>query len=523
MRKLRKLVALVFTMALLVTSMSISVFADQTTELDSMKIYALNSTGKTTEVEMDFDSSTYSYDITVMSDIVSIKIEATTSDPQSTWTVEKENVNTIIDYGKNYTSVLVTSATGATNKYEINTTRLTEEEEATYKADEEETTQLNETETTKTNSSDNKIVIGEGGYKIVEDFKDDIIPEGFIKSTAEYDGKQYVAIKGERKDITAFYLKSADDKGFFMYDSETKIFTSLQNIKIASRMYTVVTPSKKASFLKNYKKKDVTVIDQEVKVWVLNDDEGLYLLYAMNWNGDTNLYCYDDNEKCFQRYMEDQDINAQITTANKAYSNVKNKYNSLVSKYNMLLKIACGLVIVIIILIFVIINIKLNKKAKKIKNEKDDSKEELQESDDKETLDEISEDMNAIMSEIADDVVKELKPLDENAKAIETEKDEKNEEKPKKKKSYYGDKDDDILIDLVDDSEKQSDNVQEKEASDEEKNTTDDVESSKNESEKENAESKTEADSDVGDDSVVEENDMAEEDDDEDFEFIDLD
>ena len=192
-----------------------------------------------------------------------------------------------------------------------------------------------------------------GEYKIVEDFKDDLIPEGFSKTKAEYDGKQYEAIKGDKKDLTAFYLKKGSTKGFYIYDYETKKFSSLRNIKIASRMYTVVNPSEKASCLKKYTKKQITVIDQEVNAWVLNEEEGLYLLYAMNWNGDTNLYCYDDNEKCFQRYIAEDDVNTQIEAANKAYNNVKNKYNTLVSKYNMLLKIACGLVIVIIILIFV--------------------------------------------------------------------------------------------------------------------------------------------------------------------------
>ena len=57
-------------------------------------------------------------------------------------------------------------------------------------------------------------------------------------------------------------------------------------------MYTVVNPTEKASCLKKYTKKQITVIDQEVNAWVLNEEEGLYLLYAMNWNGDTNLYCY---------------------------------------------------------------------------------------------------------------------------------------------------------------------------------------------------------------------------------------
>lgn len=520
MRRLKRLITLILTMALLTTGMSISVFADQTTELDSMKVYAVDGSGKKTEVDMDFDSSTYSYDITVMSDTVSIKIEASTSDSQSKWFVEKDGINTKMDFGKNYTAVLVTSASGATNKYEINTTKLTEEEEATYKADdEEETTKETETktETTKNNSSSDKVVIGEGGYKIVEKFKDDIIPEGFVRTTAKYDGKQYQAIKGERKDLTAFYLKSDDGKGFYIYDSDKETFTALTNIKIASRMYTVVTPEKKASFLKNYKKKDVTVIDQEVKVWILDEEEGLYLLYAMNWNGDTNLYCYDDNEKCFQRYSEDQDVNAQISTANKAYNNVKTKYNDLVSKYNMLLKIACGLVIVIIILIFVIINIKLNKKAKKIKNKKEDFEDEqLQEITDEENFDEISDDVDAIMADIADDVVKELEPAEEAKENIKPAK----KEKSKKKKSYYGDVDDDILIDLVDDSEKHKKEENTESATNEAEPSE---ETSHDNTDEEKAESEKETDGNLGDDSVVEENVIAEEDDDEDFEFIDLD
>ena len=83
-------------------------------------------------------------------------------------------------------------------------------------------------------ASKSDITVGKGEYKIVEDFKDDLIPEGFSRTKAEYDGKQYEAIKGDKKDITAFYLKKGSTKGFYIYDYETKKFSSLRNIKIAS-------------------------------------------------------------------------------------------------------------------------------------------------------------------------------------------------------------------------------------------------------------------------------------------------
>ena len=48
-------------------------------------------------------------------------------------------------------------------------------------------------------------------------------------------------------------------------------------------MYTIVQPKKVDGIVKAYDKKKVTIIDQEVKAWVLDEDEGMYLVYAMNW------------------------------------------------------------------------------------------------------------------------------------------------------------------------------------------------------------------------------------------------
>ena len=62
-----------------------------------------------------------------MSETESIEIVASPATSGATWAIEKDGINTKMDFGKNYTAVVVTSSTGAKNKYEINTTKLTKE------------------------------------------------------------------------------------------------------------------------------------------------------------------------------------------------------------------------------------------------------------------------------------------------------------------------------------------------------------------------------------------------------------
>ncbi len=362
MKKIRNLIMMAVAVSTVMAAMIFTVSADDTTDLSDMKVYGLDAAGNKTEVPMSFSATTYEYDLTVKSDVVSIEIEADTKDSTSTWEVEKLGINTRMDTGMNKTVVAVTSSAGAVQKYTLNTKKLTTAEEATYQEPE-----ADEGGSTAKNADDTSVKVGKKTMKISSSFSKDKIPEGFKKSTQKYKGKKYACIKGEVKEITAFYLYGNNNEGFYIYDEAQDKFYAMNNIQIKSRMYTIVQPEETDGIVEAYKQKNVTIIDQKVKAWVLDEEEGMYLVYAMNWNGDTNLYCYDDNEKCFQRYLTSSDANRQSEAAAKAYNKLQKDYNKLVDKYNVLIKILCGLVILIIVLIFVIINLALNKKEKKIK------------------------------------------------------------------------------------------------------------------------------------------------------------
>lgn len=366
MKKIRKLLAAAITLSVMMISMVFVVCADTTTDLSSMKVYGVDASGKKTEVPMNFNSTTYTYDLTVKSDIVSIEIEAKTVDAASKWIVEKQGVNTKMDTGNNLTVVAVTSQAGRVQKYTLNTKKLTTAEEATYKEPEGSGGDKPVDKTDK----DTSVKVGKKTMKISSSFPKSAIPEGFKKTSQQYKGKKYNCIKGEVKDLTAFYLYNSNTEGFYIYNQEKDEFYVMNNIKIKSRMYTIINPEETDGILENYTRKKITIVDTSVKAWALDEEEGMYLVYAMNWNGEKSLYCYDDKEQCFQRYLVSNDANNQSEAAAKAYNNLHKDYNKLVDKYNVLIKILCGFVILIIILIFVIINLALNKKEKKIKNAK---------------------------------------------------------------------------------------------------------------------------------------------------------
>lgn len=406
MRKMKNLFMTILTFVVLVLGTT-AVSADTTTDLSSMKVYAVDAAGNKTEVAMNFSSTTYTYDLTVMSNTEKIEIEAVPADSTSTAVVEKEWANTKMDTGMNLTEVSVTSASGAVQKYTLNTKKLTEEEEATYQSSENNTDDDN-SETVSKNSEDTVVKVGKKEMKISSSFSKTDIPEGFVESSMKYNGQKYSCIKGEVKNLTALYLYNDDTEGFYIYNEDKDSFYEMNNIQIKSRMYTIVKPDTRDGILKNYDKKTVTIIDKEVSAWVLDEEEGMYLVYAMNWNGDTNLYCYDDNEKCFQRYLVSNDANRQSAAAAKAYDNLEKDYNKLVDKYNLFLKIVCGLVIVIIILIFVCINMGLNKKEKKIKKNK---KDQYTPEDGKET----DEDKIVVVNPNESPIKKTVEPKRENA------------------------------------------------------------------------------------------------------------
>ncbi len=431
MKSLKRLLIAMIALTFVFASAQVSVKAASDTDLKSMQVYSVDTAGAKKQLKFNFKPTTYKYDFIVKSNCVRIEILVTTNNPASTAVVDKEAVNTRMDTGKNKTTVTVTATNGAKQVYTLKTKKCTPAEDSQYKEGGKAAKKSSSPEKKKVSKKSAKVEMNGKEYKITSFSKKDI-PRGFVKTTASYNGKKYDAIKGKEKDLTAFYLTGPDGEGFCIYDKDAKKFYIMNNVKVKSRMYTIVEPENPDDILKNYEKKTIKIDGQKVKAWILDDEKGMFFVYAMNWDGETSLYTYDDQEKCMQRYLIDNDVNSQIEAANQAYDNMKDRKNALTKKYNIFRYIIIGMAVLIIILIFLLIHSKLNKKEKKIKAEEfvtagmgEDKKAKKNKKDKKADKEEPDEnDIDAVPTDEDDiDAVPLDTPDEDDIDAVETEDD----------------------------------------------------------------------------------------------------
>lgn len=359
MRKSKSLLLSLIVAAGLTTLMGANVFADSS--LKELTVNGKTDSGDSTVVNLSpsFSEDVTDYEATVKNSVKKLDINAVATESSADVKVSWDT----LDEGDNKTYVEVTDSNGQKTTYTIKTKRLTTDEEETYKED---------TNTKK--DSGIKVTVNKTELTISSKIKKSDIPEGFEESTFTYNKKEVPCIVGKVKQLTAVYMTNEEEgiAGFYIYNEKKDTFYPMRNILIKSRMYTVVRPEKRDSCLNNYTKKRITIYDQEVSAWELDSEEKLYLVYAMNWDGDINLYCYDDQEKVFQRYIATNDVNTQLEAANTSYGKLQDKYNSIVDRYNILVKAIAGLIILIVILIFAVLNLILSNKTKKVKKSKDE-------------------------------------------------------------------------------------------------------------------------------------------------------
>ena len=74
-----------------------------------------------------------------------------------------------------------------------------------------------------------------------------------FRGTSKYKNETYPCIKGTEKDITAFFLKG-ENPGFYIYNPENDKFFKMTNVRIHSRLFTIVKPTKLDDILDNYEK-----------------------------------------------------------------------------------------------------------------------------------------------------------------------------------------------------------------------------------------------------------------------------
>ncbi len=152
-------------------------------------------------------------------------------------------------------------------------------------------------------AADAQIEVAGVVYTLTDEFADNDIPNGYVRTQRTLDGVERQMVENESGNVCLAYLVSAEGTGdFFIYNEEDATFSPYAEISISDTTSIVVlSDTSKVSLPATYKEAKLSLNEKEFPVWQDTEKEGLYVLYAMNSLGETGYYQYDSKEGTYQR------------------------------------------------------------------------------------------------------------------------------------------------------------------------------------------------------------------------------
>ena len=343
------------------------VIASKNNNLASMTVAAVRADGSSYNVPLSpaFSKDVTKYNISVEEGVTDLVVAAKTEDAKAKIYVQWAN----LDPGDNTTKIIVTAEDGSKKEYVIYT-------------------KVPVPETTTPEPVDPIVTVIDGTEYFVENVNDAVVlPEGFEAVDYDYNGKTVVVGKGVAKDLIVMYLTNGTGEAgsLFIYDEASKSFYPMVNVAMSQKLYTIVKAPTDLVIPDGFKDSVVTIDGVEFNGWQSAEIEGVYLVYAMNWNGKSGLYFYDTDEQQMIKYF---DVSVEAGVGLDDYNSLVAENESLkadISKlentedkndtakeqmYKYIIYIAIA---VIVILIGAIIVLALKKKKDDIEEEDNNS------------------------------------------------------------------------------------------------------------------------------------------------------
>ncbi len=353
--------------------------ASKNNNLSSLKVVATRADGSTYTLPFSpaFAKGTTSYTADAQEGTTKLVVTAKAEDSKATVKVS----GTTLSDGANTTTITVTAENGSTKKYTITTN----------------------VPITTTLPPEPIIVQIEGtDYHIKDVTETTALPEGFETIEYDYKGKTVVAAKGLSKNLVVMYITDSEGANgrLYIYDEDTDTFFPMSNIQVTDKLYTIVKEPEELILPEGYEKQDITIGDDVFSGWASADLEGVYLVYAMNWNGEEGLYYYDPSEVQMIKYFEmTEDVGVALDEYNQLVvqneklkdeiNQLKKDNNNEVEKKTSLYKyisIICAVMAAIYLGVIIILLVK-----RRGKNEDTEAYEDTEESNQSEAIDEATD------------------------------------------------------------------------------------------------------------------------------------
>lgn len=299
-----------------------------------------------------FSADRTTYSLQVDEDVTSVVVSASAADGNATTSVSGANS---IQKGKNTVWVTVTAENGAVKVYTINVQAGEDVGDPVATID----------------GKEYSFVMNEDGLEA---------PEGFTAGTTTYKDWDVLSYESPNKKITVVCLKDEDGENhWFIMDAEKDVFTPYQEYSSQYNRYIITAVPDGVAIPDGFKETTLKIGDNSVIAYQSDDiaDKDLYLVYAINVEGEEGFYEYDAKEQAFLRYVpmivsEEVLVPATPTVATpSAPVEVPTEKSPFTNPLVIGIMVGAAVIIVILVVCLVIFAGRINKQNKEMLDAED--------------------------------------------------------------------------------------------------------------------------------------------------------
>ena len=299
-----------------------------------------------------FSADRTSYSLQVGEDVTNVVVSAEAADSNATTNVSGANS---IQKGKNTVRVTVTAENGAVKVYTINVQAGEDVGDPVATID----------------GKEYSFVMSEDGLEA---------PEGFTAGTTTYKDWDVLSYESPNKKITVVCLKDEDGENhWFIMDAEKDVFTPYQEYSSQYNRYIITAVPDGVAIPDGFKETTLKIGDNSVVAYQSEEiaDKDLYLVYAINVEGEEGFYEYDAKEQAFLRYVpmivsEEVLVPATPTVATpSAPVEVPAEKSPFANPLVIGIMVGAAVIIVILIVCLVIFAGRINKQNKEMLDAED--------------------------------------------------------------------------------------------------------------------------------------------------------
>ncbi|WP_251390865.1 cohesin domain-containing protein [Mediterraneibacter agrestimuris] len=222
-------------------------------------------------------------------------------------------------------------------------------------------------------------------YGIYENFTEALIPEGFSKTTINYNGGEHNAIiQDVSGEIMVYLIAGENDPVMAVYNEEKSSFVIAEQIGISDEFFVFVLSEGDASTLpEQFQEANIEINGTNFPAWQNMNAKEYYLVYALSSGGTKGYYEYDSIEGTYQRYVFESMEKAEKT---KEDSPVLAKVKELVDHYFLIMAAVIAALLLILFIVIIVLTVKLSRRNAELDSFYDDY------DDDDESGEEFSDD-----------------------------------------------------------------------------------------------------------------------------------